>query len=103
MHYIRRSAAAGAAVQVGDILYMPRGTIHQAVAQQEASTHLTISTYQKFSYGTLAQAVLHSAMQGHQEPACLPLSLRDSLPPAFLFSTGFQVSDAAAASVVLNE
>ena len=78
--------------QVGDVLYLPRGTVHQAAAQQEASTHLTISTYQNFSLGTLAQAVLHSAMQAQQEPVCLPLSLRRSLPPGFLYSYGYQVS-----------
>ncbi len=78
--------------QVGDVLYMPRGTVHQAVAQKDASTHLTISTYQNHSVGTLAQAVLHSAMQGQEEPLCLPLSLRRGLPPGFLYSHGYQVS-----------
>ena len=78
-------------MQVGDVLYMPRGTIHQAVAQEGASTHLTISTYQNWTYATLAQALLHAGMQGQQEPVCLPLSLRHALPPGFLFSHGFQV------------
>ncbi|KAL0045819.1 hypothetical protein WJX82_005646 [Trebouxia sp. C0006] len=77
-------------LQVGDVLYMPRGTVHQAVAQKDASTHLTISTYQNHSVGTLAQAVLHSAMQGQEEPLCLPLSLRRGLPPGFLYSHGYQ-------------
>ncbi|DBA73237.1 hypothetical protein WJX77_009828 [Trebouxia sp. C0004] len=77
-------------LQVGDVLYMPRGTVHQAVAQQDASTHLTISTYQNHSVGTLAQAMLHSAMQGQEEPVCLPLSLRRGLPPGFLYSHGYQ-------------
>lgn len=31
----------------GDILYMPRGTVHQAAAQSEDSAHVTISTYQR--------------------------------------------------------
>lgn len=81
----------GLMLQTGDVLYMPRGTIHQAVAQEGASSHLTISTYQNFTFGTLAQAALHTAMQGQEEPICLPLSLRHSLPPGFLFSHGFQV------------
>ncbi len=89
---IRLSELVCAAWQVGDVLYMPRGTVHQAVAQQDASTHLTISTYQNHSVGTLAQAVLHSAMQGQEEPLCLPLSLRRGLPPGFLYSHGYQVS-----------
>jgi hypothetical protein len=30
------------------VLYLPRGTIHQAIATDEGSTHLTISTYQNW-------------------------------------------------------
>lgn len=92
MHLFEKTDSDHMLVQVGDVLYMPRGTVHQAVAQQEASTHLTISTYQNFSLGTLAQAVLHSAMEGQEEPLCLPLSLRRGLPPGFLFSHGYQVN-----------
>jgi lysine-specific demethylase/histidyl-hydroxylase NO66 len=34
-------------LQPGDLLYFPRGWIHEACTQEdEASTHLTISTYQ---------------------------------------------------------
>jgi len=44
---------------VGDCLYMPRGTVHQAVAVEGAdSDHLTISTYQRCSYADLATHVL---------------------------------------------
>jgi hypothetical protein len=39
---------------VGDVLYMPRGTVHQATAQTADSSHLTISTYQRCSYADLA-------------------------------------------------
>jgi len=37
----------------GDLLYMPRGTVHQAVtgAGKGHSTHLTVSTYQKYNWG----------------------------------------------------
>lgn len=42
--------------QVGDVLYMPRGCIHQAVAQEGDSAHLTISTYQRWSFADLLQA-----------------------------------------------
>ena len=80
------------ALQVGDILYMPRGTIHQAVAQESASTHLTISTYQGFSYGVLAQAVLQTALEGQEKPVCLPHTLRQGLPWGFLYQYGMQVS-----------
>uniref|UniRef100_A0A672QZH5 Bifunctional lysine-specific demethylase and histidyl-hydroxylase n=1 Tax=Sinocyclocheilus grahami TaxID=75366 RepID=A0A672QZH5_SINGR len=40
-------------LQPGDLLYFPRGTIHQAdtPAGVERSTHLTLSTYQNMSWG----------------------------------------------------
>ena len=34
------------------MLYLPRGTVHQAVAQTEDSSHLTLSTYQRWTLGT---------------------------------------------------
>jgi hypothetical protein len=43
---------------VGDVLYMPRGTVHQATAQTVDSSHLTISTYQRCSYADLATHLL---------------------------------------------
>jgi hypothetical protein len=45
-------------LNVGDCLYMPRGTVHQAEAVEVDSSHLTISTYQRCSYGDLATHVL---------------------------------------------
>ena len=44
-----------ALAQEGDVLYMPRGTVHQAVAQEQDSVHLTISTYQRWTHGELLQ------------------------------------------------
>ncbi len=35
---------------------MPRGCIHQAAAQEGDSAHLTISTYQRWSFADLLQA-----------------------------------------------
>ena len=43
------------------MLYMPRGTIHQAVAQEADSVHLTISTYQRWNHGELASRVMTHA------------------------------------------
>ena len=34
-------------LRAGDVLYMPRGTIHEAAAQQAFSTHVTLSVYQR--------------------------------------------------------
>lgn len=50
-------------LQVGDVLYLPRGTVHQAVAQDEPSVHLTISTYQKWTWGDLALTMMQHALQ----------------------------------------
>ena len=42
--------------QVGDVLYMPRGCVHQAKALGSGhSAHLTISTYQRWALGDLMQ------------------------------------------------
>jgi len=79
----------------GDVLYMPRGTIHQAVAEggreggtAAASAHLTISTYQQWSYGDLATQMME--VVGHNityktAPATFPLPLRRSPLPGFIF------------------
>ncbi|KAM3570911.1 hypothetical protein VYU27_007030 [Nannochloropsis oceanica] len=80
----------------GDVLYMPRGTIHQAVAGEGgkegrtavASSHLTISTYQQWSYGDLATQMME--VVGHNvtyktSPATFPLPMRRSPLPGFIF------------------
>jgi len=46
---------------------MPRGTIHQAVAQTGGSTHLTISTYQNWSWANLATCMMHTALDSQGE------------------------------------
>ena len=46
----------------GDVLYFPRGTVHQAMAQDEAhSLHLTFSTYQRHTWRDLLEAAPLSA------------------------------------------
>jgi hypothetical protein len=42
----------------GDVLYLPRGTIHEAEATEHFSTHVTISVYQQHTYKTLLKQVL---------------------------------------------
>lgn len=71
---------------VGDCLYMPRGTVHQAVAVEGAdSDHLTISTYQRCSYADLATHVLQVGLSVQEEdPRCLPLAARFSPAPGTL-------------------
>jgi len=45
-------------VNQGDLLYLPRGTIHEAVTTDSFSTHITISVYQHYSNKTLFKALL---------------------------------------------
>ena len=42
---------------MGDVLYLPRGTVHQARAQTQASSHVTLSTYQRWTYGGFGQTL----------------------------------------------
>ncbi|KAH8279532.1 hypothetical protein KR044_011911, partial [Drosophila immigrans] len=65
-------------LEPGDILYFPRGTVHQAVTeQQQHSLHITLSVYQQQSYAnlceTLMPAILERAIRQH-------LNLRRGLP-----------------------
>ncbi|MEW5298291.1 MAG: hypothetical protein WDW36_001432 [Sanguina aurantia] len=80
-------------LEVGDVLYLPRGTIHQAVAQESGdSSHLTLSTYQHWTVGSLAQHVFRAAAGVQGGPGCLPLSLRKGLPMGYPFTHGLQVT-----------
>jgi hypothetical protein len=50
-------------LEQGDLLYIPRGVIHQARATAEFSTHLTVSTYQAQSWGDLLEGALPAALE----------------------------------------
>lgn len=84
----------------GDVLYLPRGTVHQATAQSADSCHLTLSTYQRWTYGDLLSHMLQAAIvqggaggNGEQldDALSLPLSLRKGLPLGHLFGVGLKV------------
>jgi hypothetical protein len=76
---------------VGDVLYLPRGTIHAATTDDEsASCHVTISTYQQWSFATLAQHLLQTLTTGQTPEVCLPIELRHGLPIGFLHQHGLQ-------------
>lgn len=66
------------------MLYLPRGTVHQAVAQSADSVHLTISTYQRWTHGELATKVLDVACTSSDTATALPMGLRKGLPWNFL-------------------
>ena len=61
----------------GDMLYLPRGTIHEALAESHFSTHVTISVYQMYNMKklvtNLAPRLLNSAFTENYE-------LRKGLP-----------------------
>ncbi|XP_034540170.1 ribosomal oxygenase 2 isoform X2 [Notolabrus celidotus] len=67
----------------GDLLYFPRGTIHQAStpAGVHHSTHLTLSTYQRMSWGDLLSDVTPSMLG---ERSRTDVSLREGVPPGLL-------------------
>ena len=48
------------------MLYMPRGTVHQAVAQEGDSCHVTISTYQHWAWGDCAAQIMGEALAGER-------------------------------------
>ncbi|EFJ41937.1 hypothetical protein VOLCADRAFT_107490 [Volvox carteri f. nagariensis] len=92
----------------GDVLYVPRGIPHQAVAQEEGSCHLTISTYQRWTWGDLAVKLLETARdaQGSSPASALPLELRKGLPLGLIFKHGIQAemmaADSAAAAAAAH-
>ena len=69
----------------GDILYMPRGTPHEAVASQsQSSVHVTISLYERNAIGDFALELVKSALEQPLESSNASFarssSLRKGLP-----------------------
>ncbi|EDV91995.1 bifunctional lysine-specific demethylase and histidyl-hydroxylase NO66 [Drosophila grimshawi] len=51
-------------LEAGDLLYFPRGCVHQAVTeQQHHSLHITLSVYQQQSYANLMEALMPAVLQ----------------------------------------
>jgi hypothetical protein len=67
----------------GDCLYMPRGTVHHATASSQSS-HLTISTYQRWTVLDIAHQVLGAALELPASQLRLPHPLKRSLEPRLL-------------------
>ncbi|KAK1800426.1 hypothetical protein P4O66_005657, partial [Electrophorus voltai] len=74
-------------LKAGDLLYFPRGTIHQAdtPAGAEHSTHLTLSTYQNTSWGDFLLDVLPGFLFDSMKT---DINLRHGLPRNLLSSSG---------------
>ncbi|KYQ93444.1 transcription factor jumonji [Tieghemostelium lacteum] len=65
-------------LEAGDVMYFPRGIIHQAVSPPDThSLHITISTYQNNTWGDLIGKVLNRALEVAQEEC---IEFREGLP-----------------------
>lgn len=72
-------------LEPGDLLYLPRGTVHYGVAETAAegnfSHHLTVSTYQKTAWCQFLERALSSALE---RAASESAEFRAGLPVGFL-------------------
>uniref|UniRef100_A0AAQ4Q0M1 Bifunctional lysine-specific demethylase and histidyl-hydroxylase n=1 Tax=Gasterosteus aculeatus aculeatus TaxID=481459 RepID=A0AAQ4Q0M1_GASAC len=80
-------------LEAGDLLYFPRGFIHQGDCLPDAhSLHVTISSFQKNSWGDLLQKVVPVALEIAMEE---DVEFRKGLPLDYLTYMGVQNSDKA--------
>jgi len=84
-------------LEEGDLLYMPRGWIHQACTLQENgehSLHLTISAMQQWSWVDLLEIVLPEALENAAMDES-SITLRQGLPRGFLDYMGAMYKEPA--------
>uniref|UniRef100_A0A673AWK7 Bifunctional lysine-specific demethylase and histidyl-hydroxylase n=1 Tax=Sphaeramia orbicularis TaxID=375764 RepID=A0A673AWK7_9TELE len=78
-------------LEAGDLLYFPRGFIHQGDCLPDVhSLHITISSYQKNSWGDLLLKVVPAALEIAMEE---DVEYRQGLPLDYLTYMGVQNSD----------
>ncbi|KAJ8356647.1 hypothetical protein SKAU_G00194410 [Synaphobranchus kaupii] len=78
-------------LEAGDLLYFPRGFIHQGNCLPDAhSLHITISSYQRNSWGDLLQKLVPVALEMAMEE---DVEFRRGLPTDYLTYMGVQNSD----------
>ncbi|XP_019407811.1 PREDICTED: bifunctional lysine-specific demethylase and histidyl-hydroxylase NO66 [Crocodylus porosus] len=78
-------------LEAGDLLYFPRGFIHQGDCLPDAhSLHITVSSYQRNSWGDLLEKLLPAALQMAIDE---DVEYRQGLPLDYLEYTGVQNSD----------
>ncbi|KAB0799651.1 hypothetical protein PPYR_07531 [Photinus pyralis] len=78
-------------LEAGDLLYFPRGTIHEGFTDPEThSLHVTVSVYQKTSYVDLMEHVLKYTLS---TAASDDVEFREGLPLQFLQHSGFANDD----------
>ena len=86
----------------GDLLYMPRGWIHQAntCKSNHDSLHLTISAMQKWSWVDLLENIMPQALEAASKKS---LSLRSGLPRNFLSYMGTMHDNDESGSEILKQ
>uniref|UniRef100_H3BDR0 Bifunctional lysine-specific demethylase and histidyl-hydroxylase n=2 Tax=Latimeria chalumnae TaxID=7897 RepID=H3BDR0_LATCH len=78
-------------LEAGDLLYFPRGFIHQGDCLPDAhSLHITVSSYQKNCWGNLLQEIIPAALQIALEE---DVEFRQGLPLDYLDYMGVQNLD----------
>ncbi|CAL1540945.1 unnamed protein product [Lymnaea stagnalis] len=77
-------------LEAGDLLYFPRGTIHQGNATDEHSLHITVSCYQLNTWGDLLQKLLPAAIEIAMEEN---VEFRTGLPRNYLNYMGIVHSE----------
>uniref|UniRef100_A0A0B7A3G8 Bifunctional lysine-specific demethylase and histidyl-hydroxylase n=1 Tax=Arion vulgaris TaxID=1028688 RepID=A0A0B7A3G8_9EUPU len=77
-------------LEAGDLLYFPRGTIHQGNATDEHSLHITVSCYQLNTWGDLLMKLLPAACQVAMEESSV---FREGLPRNYLNYMGIVHSE----------
>ncbi|XP_078043215.1 bifunctional lysine-specific demethylase and histidyl-hydroxylase NO66 isoform X2 [Augochlora pura] len=77
-------------VKAGDLLYFPRGTIHQGTTMDSHSLHITLSVYQKNSWTDFLEKLLPDALKTAAENDS---EFRKGLPFHYTRHIGFAHSD----------
>jgi len=78
-------------LEPGDLLYFPRGVIHQAVTQDENhSLHITVSTYQKTTWADLFEKMIPQTLAAAAEE---DVEFRKGLPIGYLNHLGIGNQD----------
>ena len=73
-------------LEPGDLLYMPRGTIHQGNCLEDAhSLHITVSCHQLNTFGDLLEKLLPEALKIAQQE---DIAFRQGLPTNYLNRLG---------------
>jgi ribosomal protein L16 Arg81 hydroxylase len=76
-------------LQPGDLIYLPRGTGHEALTSDSSSLHITLGVTPHTWADVLVDAVLTAAHQDERFRESVPLALRHTGDEAFSFAEHF--------------